>query len=105
MNTSQAKAVGMSALVSDVKETIVGDQQSLKVIDVGASCSRMADFISKEAGILRIGCLGVTRGLIETAPTPVGDFQCYWTMVLKRRPGMCQLPHGFGPGRKKPLVV
>ena len=36
------------------------------------------------------------RGLFETSAKPVGNYRTSWVMKLKREPGKCKLPRGFG---------
>lgn len=36
------------------------------------------------------------RGLTETSANPVGNYRTTWIMILRREPGKCKLPRGFG---------
>ena len=36
------------------------------------------------------------RGLFEASAKPVGNYRTSWIMKLKREPGKCKLPRGFG---------
>ncbi|MEZ9699109.1 hypothetical protein AB4455_12545 [Vibrio sp. 10N.261.46.E12] len=38
----------------------------------------------------------VEIGLYETSATPVGNWRTSWIMQLRRRPGRCKVPRGFG---------
>lgn len=43
----------------------------------------------------KVAVFDLDRGLFETSATSVGKLFC-WIMKLKREPGKCKLPRGFG---------
>tara|TARA_B100000446_G_scaffold83930_1_gene79189 strand:- start:13815 stop:14060 length:246 start_codon:yes stop_codon:yes gene_type:complete len=36
------------------------------------------------------------QGLAETSSNPIGNYRTAWIMRLRREPGKCKLPRGFG---------
>lgn len=46
--------------------------------------------------IKKIPISDLKRGLYETQAGPVGNYRTCWIMKLKREPGKCKLPRGFG---------
>ncbi len=46
--------------------------------------------------LLKVSVSDLDRGLHETSAMLVGNYRTSWIMKLKREPGKCQLPRGFG---------
>jgi hypothetical protein len=44
----------------------------------------------------KVAVSDLDQGLFETSEIPVGKYRTCWIMKLKREPGKCKLPRGFG---------
>lgn len=49
-----------------------------------------------KSSLVQVPVSDLFRGLTETSANPVGNYKTTWIMILRREPGKCKLPRGFG---------
>lgn len=45
---------------------------------------------------LKIDVKDLKVGFYETSASPIGNCRSFWIMKLRRMPGKCRVPRGFG---------
>ncbi|MDF4421663.1 hypothetical protein [Vibrio parahaemolyticus] len=84
----------------DISVSIEPEQESAesKTQNAESISTRIANLIPSEPvpQVKRIKLNDIELALYSTSPRPYGNWRTSWLIQLKRKPGRCKVPRGFG---------